>query len=400
MLTDGKPRVAFVVQRCGVEVNGGAEQLCLQVAQRMAAHWQVEILSTCAHDYVTWANHYPEGEELVSGVKIRRFVVDGERDNEAFNDLSRDLAARQQQTTAFEQAEWMRAQGPMSSSLLTFLEKNIDEYVVFIFFGYLYAQSYFGLQRVARKAILAPFAHDEWPMYFSMWNEHFCKPRAFVFSTFEEKAFLQKRFPHAALNGEIVGVGIERPHNIDVGAFRNQYGITERFLLYVGRVDPSKGCDTMFEHYLRWQSETNSDVRLVVVGGAVMPIPEHPSITHLGFVDDATKWNALAACQALIMPSPHESLSMVLLEAWSVMRPVIVNGACDVLVGQCRRANGGLWFDNYDEFSAAANTLVSGAMAVQLGKQGHAFVEREYAWEHIEQKYCRLISANLEQKIE
>jgi hypothetical protein len=35
-------KVAFVVQRCGLEVNGRAEHHCLQIAQRTAAHWQTE----------------------------------------------------------------------------------------------------------------------------------------------------------------------------------------------------------------------------------------------------------------------------------------------------------------------------------------------------------------------
>ena len=42
------------------------------------------------------------------------------------------------------------------------------------------------------------------------------------------------------------------------------------------------------------------------------------------------------------MPSYFESLSMVALEAWALGRPVLANGRCDVLKGQCIRSNAGL----------------------------------------------------------
>src|SRR6185369_8670888 len=91
--------------------------------------------------------------------------------------------------------------------------------------------------------------------------------------------------------------------------------------------------------------------KLVLIGRAAMPIPDHPDIISLGYVAEQTKWDALAACEALVMPSPHESLSIVLLEAWSVGKPVIVNGRCEVLVGQCRRADGGVWYEDFEEFT-------------------------------------------------
>ena len=39
-----------------------------------------------------------------------------------------------------------------------------------------------------------------------------------------------------------------------------------------------------------------------------------------------------------MVPSAHESLSLAALEAWSVGRPVIVNGESPVLIGQARRS--------------------------------------------------------------
>ena len=53
----------------------------------------------------------------------------------------------------------------------------------------------------------------------------------------------------------------------------------------------------------------------MLIGNSLLPIPEHPRIRHLGFLDDADKFDAMAAAELLIMPSYYESLSMVALEA-------------------------------------------------------------------------------------
>ena len=68
-------RVCFVVQRYGLEINGGAELHCRWVAEHMAKYWEVEVLTTQAYDYVTWMNHYPETETVVAGIPVRRFPV-------------------------------------------------------------------------------------------------------------------------------------------------------------------------------------------------------------------------------------------------------------------------------------------------------------------------------------
>jgi glycosyltransferase involved in cell wall biosynthesis len=86
------------------------------------------------------------------------------------------------------------------------------------------------------------------------------------------------------------------------------------------------------------------------------------------------------------VPSPFESLSIVLLEAWSARRPVLVTSASAVLVGQVRRAQGGLWFADEAEFVAALELLL-GPDGERLGASGGAYVEREYRWERIVEQY-------------
>jgi glycosyltransferase involved in cell wall biosynthesis len=390
-------RIAFVVQRCGREVNGGAEALCLIIAQRMAAYWHTEVLTTCALDYVDWANHYPPGEEEIDGALVRRFPVAAPRNTEVFNHLSSQIQPRSATASLAEQEAWMRAQGPWSPELLTYVEAHADDYDAFIFFGYLYAQTYFGLPKVAGKAILAPLAHDEWTIHLNMWEHFFLSPGAFVFNTIEERDFLRRRFPAVCVDGPVVGVAVDRPVDIDPQRFRRACGVHEGFLLYIGRIDPSKGCDELFDFFIRQRASGLGPAKLVLIGKAVMPVPDHPDIVSLGFVSNQTKWDALAACDALVMPSSYESLSMVLLEAWAVGKPVIVNGHCDVLVGQCRRANGGVWYQNFEEFSQGLVHLQEGRIPGVLGRQGWRFVNEHYTWPVIEQAYLDVVAGILDE---
>ncbi|HNS41087.1 MAG TPA: glycosyltransferase, partial [Promineifilum sp.] len=96
--------------------------------------------------------------------------------------------------------------------------------------------------------------------------------------------------------------------------------------------------------------------------------------------------------QVLLMPSRHESLSMVLLEAWMMKRPVLVNGSCEVLRGQVLRANGGLYYRSFEEFAAGLELLTNDSkLARRLGQQGHNYFIHNYSWDIIMQKYDRLI---------
>jgi glycosyltransferase involved in cell wall biosynthesis len=188
--------------------------------------------------------------------------------------------------------------------------------------------------------------------------------------------------------GVVVGIGSDVPQHPQAARFRQKFGISGPFAIYVGRIDKNKGCDELFEFFRGYLGEASNRLSLVLLGKSLLPIPQHPRIRHLGFLQDSDKFDAIAAAHVLVMPSYFESLSMVALEAWALGRPVLANGQCDVLKGQCIRSNAGLYYERFSEFVETLRAIeqsqwLSGA----LGRNGRQFYRANYDWPVIERKY-------------
>jgi glycosyltransferase involved in cell wall biosynthesis len=130
-----------------------------------------------------------------------------------------------------------------------------------------------------------------------------------------------------------------------------------------------------------------------MAGPPNMPIPAHPLVKPLGFVDPAVRDALLAHATLLVVPSPFESLSMALLEGWNHEVPALVNARCTVLKGQVRRAGGGLHYRNYDEFEGALNVLVNRPdVTRELGRAGRDYVDRTYRWPRVMETLERFLA--------
>jgi glycosyltransferase involved in cell wall biosynthesis len=385
-------RLAFVVQRYGLDIAGGAEYHCRLVAEHMSRHARVEVITTCAADYITWANHYPEGMEVLNGIPVRRFRVKRPRDPERFSDWT-DRTFRAGADTE-TQLKWLEEEGPFSPRLVRHLDRHRTEHDAFVFFSYRYYTTYHGLRAVADKALLVPTAEDDGVYGLPIFPPLFRSPRAIVYNSVEEREMIHRASGNEAVPGDVVGVGSALPARVDAAAFRARHGLEGPFALYVGRIDENKGCRQLFDFFARYRQETGSPLRLALIGKAILPLPRDPAVVHLGFLPDQQKWDALAACELLFMPSRLESLSMVTLEAWWAGKPVLANGKCEVLRGQCLRSNAGLYYTSYDEFRETLALLESGpAMREAMGRNGRRYFEENYAWDVVERKYLALLEA-------
>jgi glycosyltransferase involved in cell wall biosynthesis len=374
-------KLACVIHRYGVEIAGGSEAHCRQLAERLSATGHdVTVLTTCAQDYVTWANAYPPGRTEIAGVAVHRFAVRRTRRMKAFANISDEVfdarAARDRQEA------WFQENGPDAPELLDHLRQHGGEFDLVLFWSYRYAPAYFGLPLVADRAVLVPTAEEDPAITLDVLEDYFKLPRGYLFLTPEEQSLVSLRAGQPLEPAAVIGSGLEpAPAAPPPRTLLDRLAVPAQFALYLGRVDRNKGCHTMFEYFEEHLASGGADTTLVLAGPAKLMIPRHPRILPLGRVDDAVRDALLAHATALIVPSPYESLSMSLLEAWNAGTPALVNAYCAVLQGQARRANGGLWYRSAREFSAGLTWLLTHPAETRaLGAQGRAYVDREYRW--------------------
>jgi glycosyltransferase involved in cell wall biosynthesis len=379
-------RLAVVVQRYGADINGGAELHARYIAQRLSRHAAVEVLTTCARDYVSWKNEMPQGEEQADGITIRRFPVDHERYPHEFGRLSTRVF--EQTHSIQDELAWLESEGPASTRLVRYAEQHAGDYDFFLLFSYRYYHAFHVARRVSSKAVLVPTAERDPAIGLGIFGPTFRGVRALMYNSPEERAMIRAVSNNDAVPGPVVGVGSDVPERTDPARFRRSFNVRRPFAIYVGRIDANKGASELFSHFQRYAAAFPQGLDLVLVGREVIDVPKHARIRHLGFLDDRDKFDALAAADLLIMPSYFESLSMVALEAWGLGRPVLANGRCDVLKGQCIRSNAGLYYESYEEFVEGLYALESnGPLNARLGRNGRDFFKRHYAWPVIERKY-------------
>ncbi len=409
-------RIAFIVQRYGAEILGGSEYHCRLIAERLALRHQVDVLTTCARDYLTWANEYPEGPDRLRGVTVRRFATSKARDLAAFNKLSDRIF--HESHSAQEELEWLKQQGPWSPGLIDYIERHHQHYDVLVFFTYLYAPTVLGIKIAPSKSILVPTAHDEPAIRLEMYRDVFAAAAGIAWNTDAERRFVSSRFRLRALVEEVVGCGVDLPEGdllaepaeppVDTGtgrepfpphiegpanAFRRRHRMHDPFMLYGGRIDPGKGCEELLEYFQTYVKEGGT-ANLMLMGTKLMPLPEDPHVRFAGVLPDAERFHALEAASVVVVPSPHESLSLLALEAMAVGTPVLVNAQSEVLVEHCRKSNAGLYYADRWEFTEAARLLMKdSALRQAMGRNGKAYVSQNYRWSSILAKYERMFSA-------
>jgi len=384
-------KLAIVVQRYGADINGGAEQHARYIAERLSRHASVEVVTTCARDYVTWKNELPAGTENINGISVRRFPVSHERNPDDFGRRSQRVFEKTHSIA--DELGWLESEGPASPELVNYVENAANDLDFVVLFSYRYYHSWHLARRLPEKAVVVPTAERDATIGLSLFGPIFRGVRGLMYNSHEERAMIQAASGNTSVPGVVVGVGSDVPDRTDPERFRRKFKLRRPFAIYIGRIDENKGCGELFAHFQRYANAFPRGMDLVLIGSAVMNVPKHPRIHHLGFLDDRDKFDALAASDLLIMPSYFESLSMVALEAWALGKPVLANAKCDVLKGQCIRSNAGLFYDNYEEFVEALYSLESnGPLNARLGRNGKDFFKRHYAWPVIEKKYLDMFS--------
>jgi glycosyltransferase involved in cell wall biosynthesis len=382
-------RVTFVTPRYGIEVVGGAESGARALATRLVADgWPVQVLTTRARSSVTWADDYDEGTSMIDGVAVHRFGVRRPRDRD-FDRFSAQIfgPAAVSEATALD---WIDRQGPDSPDLLAAIG-DVDEGVLALY-PYLYQPTVRGLEVARVPTVLHAAAHDEPPLRLPVFDRLFSGVDGLAHHSHAEQALVAERFPATAARPQtVLGLPVAAGEG-DADAARRELGLGDgSFVLYLGRIDRGKGVHDLVRWFERCRN-TLGDTRLVLAGPVIHRPAPGDGVVVLGTVSEAHKWGLLAAADVLVNPSPLESFSLVILEAWLAGTPVIVNGRCGPMVDHCRLSGGGLWFAGIADFEEALRRLLADReLAARLAAAGADYVGRIYNWPAVRSRYASLL---------
>lgn len=376
-------KVAIVVQRCHEDIVGGSETLAWHYAKLLSGGYEVEVLSTTAVDSSEWANTLPVGRESKNGALIIRFPVTIGRSaywsllhKRLLEELGPFAPTRTQEVPQLRwslalQEDLIRHQGPYSGPLLRYINENWRDYRALIFITYLYPTTYFGLQQVpSGRALFAPTLHDELPAYLPAYKYSARHAHELVWLTAAEQRVGRKLW--GDLPGRIVSMAIDTE-------LREPQWMPTPYILYSGRVDPNKGCNQLFDYFIRFKKMAPSSLRLVITGIDDIPVPVHEDIEFRGFVTAEEKFRLMAGAKLFVNPSPNESFSIVTLEAMAQNTPVLVNEASTVLADHIKDSGAGRVYSDYRSFAQALTELVANEdIRTTMGQRGRDYVISRY----------------------
>lgn len=383
-------KIAFVVQRYGKEVNGGAEYYTRMMAERLAEIYDVTVITTSAVDYMTWEKYYRKKQETVNGVRIIRFDAERGRNMRLFTEMTQMLSQKStmhQKVTKKEWQQWVCSQGPVCPKMAEYIKRKKDEYEVFFFVTYLFYTSTVCLPLIKDRAVFIPTAHDEVYIHLSPFHRLFHMPRYFIFLSEKEGEFVRKTFHNQHIPGTVSGVGVDLPQFSKMPFYQDM-----DYIVYVGRICTGKSCDELLRFWEAYKKHNQNDLKLVLIGKCEMDLPETQDLIYRGFVSEEEKFAAIESSMAMLLPSMLESLCIAALEAFALRVPVIANGHCEVLKEHCRKSNAGLYYENEKEFAAVLNYFREHQKQVSVMRENaKTYMEQNYQWDVILDRFCGVV---------
>lgn len=384
-------RLTFVTPRYGTEVIGGAETGARMLAERLALRpgWEVEVLTSCALDHLTWENVEPAGTSTVNGVTVHRFPTASRRLLDYF-ELDGRLRVSPGTASLEEGRRWIALNGPLCPGLVDAVAATRSDALAC--YPYLFATTVDAIAVSPVPTVLHPAAHDEPALYLRAFRRSFSDLDGFVYHTRAERDLMEHVFRVGSRPQLVLGLGVDEPAGTG-RAGGELLGLSDRpYLCYLGRVDEHKGCLMLADYFAAYKERHPSDLALAFVGPVSDKAPDHPDVVVTGTVSESDKWDILAGACAMVTPSAYESFSLVLLEAWTVDVPVLVNAACAATMEHVRRSGGGLWFDSFRSFEAAVDRLThDAALRRKLAAAGHRYTSRHYRWPAIIDRYTAFL---------
>jgi glycosyltransferase involved in cell wall biosynthesis len=417
-------RFAFVTPRYGAEISSGPEHACRLLAEQVSERHDVDVLTTCARDPMTWKNEYTEGADRVRGVLVRHFAVSQPHDRPGFDQFSSRLFSGARARS--EELEWVRRLGPWSPALIEHLKRQHRSYDAILFFSLYHPTTVHGITIAPERSVLFPYLQLDRSLRFGLWAEVARSARGIGYLSGAERRLARAFLQITAGVEEIVGIGIDTPpqqayprHQQDPAdempldeeaaadtdkvaevdpltgrgvPFRRRHRLYGPLALYGGRVERDNGCEEMLEYFDSYAA-ADGDTSLVLMGVKMMKVPEERYLRLAGVLPDRERMVAYEAADVTLAPAPGDLLSQSVLESLAVGTPVLASARNDAAVDHLRRANGGLYYGNREEFAEALRLLMTNTrLREKLGENGRQYVRQNHRWDAVLGRFERLIT--------
>jgi glycosyltransferase involved in cell wall biosynthesis len=178
-----------------------------------------------------------------------------------------------------------------------------------------------------------------------------------LFTSEEECDRARGVFPGHSYKERVVRYGIAGPDG-DGEAQKAEFSSAfpklknQRFLLYLGRIHPKKGCDLLIRAFAQARKEIAPEIQLALAGpGSSSYIHELKRMVResvisdrvhwLGMLRGDRKWGAFRSAEAFILPSHQENFGIAVAEAMACSTPVLISDQVNIW-REIETSNGGL----------------------------------------------------------
>jgi glycosyltransferase involved in cell wall biosynthesis len=417
-------KFAFVTARYGADITAGPDHVCRVLAEQVSTRHDVDVLTTCARNPLTWKNEYSEGTDRVRGALVRRFAVSQARDEHTFAQFSARVLNGP--CSRADELEWLRRTGPWSAGLLDFIRRQHKAYDVFVFFSLCSPLTVNAATVAPERTIVFPYLQLQPALRFDVSAEILSEVRGVGLISGAERRLLRSYLGVAPRHDEVVGIGIDPSpeqsyprhqqdpadvivddHAVAAGGeddepasylegrgipFRRRHRLYGTFALYGGRVEPNNGCEEMLDYFDTFAA-SDGDTSLALMGVKMMKVPEEPYIRLAGVLPERQRMIAYEAADVTIAPSPDDLVAQPILESLAVGTPVLASARNSAAVDHCRRGNAGLYYANRGEFVEALRLLTTNSrLRKRLGDNGRAYIRHNFRWDAVLGRFDRLVS--------
>lgn len=396
-MTSKSRKFAFVLPRFGLG-SGGAETLIGAIAKKLSDRGDsVTILTTCAKDNRSWENDWAPGKYEEDGLIVNRYPVD-KRDLNVW--IPNQISIHEGLNPGLNaQLDWLQ-ESVNSSELYSYIAQNADDFDSIFFGPYLFGTTFWGSLIRPDKSILVPCLHDENYSYLETIGAMFRLVKGCVFNAKPEMELAERLY--GQIRGGVVGMGFEELDTEDAPAY---FKDDTQYFLYLGRKETGKNAHKLIDSFILAKEAglITESVKLAFCGGGSFSDLLRPEalkredIVDIGYLTESEKRGLIKHATALVQPSRNESFSIVLMEAWLLGVPVIVDSQCAVTREHVIESNGGLYYSDYKEFGAVAKTLLNDpVLRKQLGQSGKDYVNKVYTWPSVLNRFDAVVGEILE----